>query len=280
MKSRIEQTLKEELKRGRKGFIPFITAADPDLESTLKLLLMLADEGASVIELGIPFSDPMADGAVIQRSSDRALKNVFQLEDVFRIIQLFRKERETPLVIFSYLNPIFYYGFESFCRDAKKVGVDGLLVTDLIPEESEDFLSVTKNLGLDMIFLAAPTSSDERLRIIAQKSSGFIYAVSRIGVTGIRENLSQMAKDLVSRIKRFSSLPVAVGFGISRPEHVREVWQFADAAVVGSAIVKKIEETSHMPCMLEEVRDLVRTLLGKGNDRKRGYRGCDFTEPS
>ncbi|MCS6874899.1 MAG: tryptophan synthase subunit alpha [Pyrinomonadaceae bacterium] len=259
--SRIERAFNLLRGSGQKGFIPFITAGDPNLESTLELLLMLAEEGATVIELGIPFSDPMADGVVIQRASDRALRNFFHLEDVFRIVSNFRRRAETPLIFFSYLNPIFQYGFERFCKEAKLSGADGILITDLIPEESDDFISVARKSGLDVIFLAAPTSSDERLKMIAKRSSGFIYAVSRTGVTGMSKNLSQEVKDLVLRIKKLSSLPVAVGFGVSNREQIEDIWQFADAAVVGSAIVKRIEDIGSDSRLVEGVRDFVRGLL-------------------
>jgi tryptophan synthase alpha chain len=226
---------------GKKGFIPFITAGDPDLETTRKLIFELARAGASIIELGVPFSDPMADGPVIQRASERALRHGFGLAEVLETVADVREETDVPIVLFSYFNPLLQFGIEKLADRAQQSGVDGVLVTDLVPEEAAEFASVLRACDLDMIFLVAPTSTDKRLQLVAERASGFIYAVSRAGVTGAREEISAEAEKLVERVRRFSDLPAAVGFGISTPEQVKDVWRYADAAVVGSAIVAEIE---------------------------------------
>ena len=211
---RIEAAFSELRREEKPGFIPFITAGDPDLDTTVELLVELANVGANVIELGVPFSDPMADGPVIQRASERALKHGFGLREIFATTAKARTRIETPLVLFSYFNPLLQYGIDKLARDARQAGIDGILVTDLTPEESQEFAAALKLNELDMIFLVAPTSTDERLRMISAHASGFVYAVSRAGVTGARENLSDEAELLVTRLRKFSSLPVAVGFGI------------------------------------------------------------------
>jgi tryptophan synthase alpha chain len=191
--------------------------------------------------LGVPFSDPMADGPVIQRASERALRHGFGLAEVLETVADARKETDVPIVLFSYFNPLLQFGIEKLSDQAKQSGVDGVLVTDLVPEEAVEFSSLLRARELDMIFLVAPTSTDARLQMVAERASGFIYAVSRAGVTGQREDISAEAEKLVERVRRLSELPVAVGFGISTPEQVRDVWRYADAAVVGSAIVAEIE---------------------------------------
>ena len=258
---RIETAFSKLKREGKPGFIPFITAGDPDLETTAGLLVELAHSGATVIELGVPFSDPMADGPVIQRASERALKHGFGLEEILATTAKVRAKIETPLVLFSYFNPLMQYGIARLARDARDAGIDGILVTDLTPEESEEFAATLKANGLDMIFLVAPTSTDERLRMITAHASGFVYAVSRAGVTGTRENLSHEAESLVARVRRLSGLPVAVGFGISSAAQVEETCRYADAAVVGSAIVAKVEELSGSPGLVEKIGLFVRDLI-------------------
>lgn len=229
----------------RGGFIPFIVAGDPNLEVTRHLILELAKQKAAVIELGVPFSDPVADGVTIQAASERALKNPVNLEKILTVVSEVRETGcETPIILFSYFNPILRYGLEHFAERAREAGVDGVLVTDLVPEEAEEFRLILKNRKLALIMLAAPTSSDERLRKICEKASGFVYAVSRAGVTGARTNLSSEAENLVARLRNLTDLPVAVGFGISNSRQVAETWKYADAAVVGSAIVAEIERLS------------------------------------
>src|SRR3989442_10001592 len=223
----------DALKReGRKGFIPFITAGDPDLETTRELIVELARVGATIIELGVPFSDPMADGPVIQRASERALRHGFGLTEILQTIAEARKQTGVPIVLFSYFKPLLQFGIEKPAREAEHAGVDGILVTDLAPEEAGRFAAMLRAHEIDMIFLVAPTSTDERLQMVAERASGFIYAVSRAGITGAREEISAEAEKLVRRVRQFSDLPIAVGFGISKPEHVADVWLYADAAVV------------------------------------------------
>jgi tryptophan synthase alpha chain len=250
--------LKQE---GKRGFIPFITAGDPDLKTTGELLVELASAGATIIELGVPFSDPMADGPVIQRASERALKHGFGLKEVFETATKARYKIDTPMVLFSYFNPLLQYGIDRLARDAKQAGIDGILVTDLTPEESGQFAPTLKSNDLDMIFLVAPTSTDTRLQMIAEHASGFVYAVSRSGVTGARENLSREAELLVARVRKFSSLPVAVGFGVSSADQVAKTLSYADAAVVGSAIVEQIEQLSGQPDLVQKIGQFVHDLI-------------------
>src|SRR5262249_10757291 len=237
-----------QLKRSsRGGFIPFITAGDPDLVTTELLLIELAAAGADIIELGVPFSDPIADGEVIQRASERALQKRVTLSEILKCISNVKKHIDVPIVLFSYLNPFLKFGKDLLAEKAAQAGVDAVLMTDLIPEEAEAWTAAFQKHGLDLIFLAAPTTSNERLARIAQQAGGFIYAVSRAGVTGARDEMPRDAESLVKRVQAVSDLPVAVGFGISTAEHVRQVWSFADAAVIGSAIVRQVENLAGSP---------------------------------
>ncbi len=223
----------------------YLTAGDPSLDATCEIALAAIDAGADVIELGVPFSDPLADGPVIQRASERAVARGVSLRDVLKVAKEIRALRSAAgLVIFSYLNPILRYGLRQFTDAAAVAGVDGVLVTDLIVEEAGEYLSEMARTGLAPIFLAAPTSPDERLEAIATHSKGFVYAISRMGITGTQQSLTSDAASLVARIRRYAKLPVAVGFGISNAEHVAQVGEFADAAVVGSAIVELIERST------------------------------------
>jgi tryptophan synthase alpha chain len=259
--SRISDAFMRLRSEGRRGFIPFITAGDPDLETTRALVVALARAGASAIELGVPFSDPVADGPTIQRSSERALRRGVGLSDVLALVSDARRETDVPVVLFGYFNPILQFGVERFADEAARAGADGVLVTDLVPEESADFNAALARRGLDQIFLVAPTTSDARLRSIAARASGFVYAVSRAGVTGARTDLSLEAARLVARVREVSDLPVAVGFGISTAAHVAEVWSYADAAVVGSALVAEIEKHEGRPDLVARVGDFARSLL-------------------
>jgi tryptophan synthase alpha chain len=243
-----------------KAFIPFLTAGDPAPETTVELIIEFERQGADIIELGVPFSDPMADGPVIQRSSERALRNGINVRDCLKIVQQVRKSSDVPIVLFSYFNPLLAFGLDSIADAMAGAGVDGVLVTDLIPEEASEFRSRLNASGIDTIFLVAPTSTDERLRLAAEASSGFIYAVSRTGVTGVRQSLSEAALNLVRRLRRFMNLPVAVGFGVSNPDHVNSIWQHADAAVVGSRLVAEIERHNNSPKLVERAGDLVKWL--------------------
>jgi tryptophan synthase alpha chain len=261
---RIDDAFSQLKREEKKAFIPFITAGDPDLDTTAELLVELAKSGATIIELGVPFSDPMADGPVIQRASERALKHGFGLQEIFATTALVRARIDTPLVLFSYFNPLLQYGIDKLARDASRAGIDGILVIDLTPEEAEPFAAALKMNKLDMIFLVAPTSTDARLRMIADHASGFVYAVSRAGVTGARENLSREAELLVARLRKFSKLPVAVGFGISTAAQVEQTLGYADAAVVGSAIVAQVEKLSQSDKLVEETGKFVRSLIPAG----------------
>ncbi len=224
------------------GLVAYLTAGDPDLPTTRAIALAAIDAGADVIELGVPFSDPLADGPVIQRASERAVARGTRLADVLELAALLRAERpDAGLVIFSYFNPVLRYGLERFCAAAEKAGVDGVLITDMIVEEADEYLRLLGQHHLAPIFLAAPTSPDERLRRIAAVSRGFVYAISRTGITGAQKALASDAKQLVDRLKKFTDLPVAVGFGVSSADHVAAIGEFADAAVVGSALVALIE---------------------------------------
>jgi tryptophan synthase alpha chain len=227
------------------GLVVYLTAGDPSVEATLAIALEAIDAGADVIELGVPFSDPLADGPVIQRASERAVARGTRMGDVLKIAGEIRKARSNAgLVIFTYLNPILRYGFSRFVDVAAASGADGALVTDMIVEEADEYLGEMDRAGLAPIFLAAPTSPDERLKEIATHSKGFIYAISRVGITGQQQSMTSDASALVARIRRWSELPVAVGFGISSAEHVAQVGEFADAAVIGSAIVELIERST------------------------------------
>jgi tryptophan synthase alpha chain len=238
---RIEQKF-AELKRERQAaLIPFVTAGDPDLGATLEILHSLERGGADLIELGIPFSDPTADGPAIQRSSERALRNALSLPKVLSLIKEFRRRSELPLILFGYYNPFFRYGLKNFCREAAAAGADGVLCVDLPPEESGELKQWTDPRGLDVIFLLSPTSGPERIRQAAKHGSGFIYYVSVTGVTGARKTLSGELQDQVARVRRGTALPVGVGFGISTPRQAAWISGFADAAVVGSALVQIIE---------------------------------------
>jgi len=259
--SRIRETF-VHLKRSRRGgFIPFIMAGDPDLLTTELLLVELATAGADIIELGVPFSDPVADGKVIQRASERALRKGVTVSDALRCISNAKQHVDVPIVLFSYLNPILKFGKDRLVNEAKQAGVDAVLATDLIPEEAGGWFETFRDDGMDLIFLVAPTTSDERLARIAQHTSGFIYAVSRVGVTGARNEMPRDAELLVSRLRGVSDLPIAVGFGISTAEQVLEVWRFADAAVIGSAIVNQIEKLTDSPDLVNRVGDFARSLL-------------------
>jgi tryptophan synthase alpha chain len=232
------------------GLVVYLTAGDPSLDGTKAIALEAIDAGAAVIELGVPFSDPLADGPVIQRASERAVARGTRLKDVLALAADIRAARPAAgLVIFSYLNPILRYGLHKFADDAAAAGADGVLVTDLIVEEADEYLAEMERVGLAPIFLAAPTSPDERLQAIAAHSKGFIYAISRVGITGTQQSLTADAASLVARIRRWpgpdgKGLPVAVGFGISNAEHVAQVAEFADATVIGSAIVELIERAT------------------------------------
>jgi len=247
---------------GRKAFIPYLTAGDPNLETTERLLLALAEAGADMIEVGVPFSDPMADGPVIQRASERALLNPIGVAEILPVVERVRARADVPLVLFTYFNPLLQFRSSARGEALRRSGIDGVLVTDLIPEEADEFVAEMRGVGIDTIFLVAPTSTDDRIELISRYASGFIYVVARTGVTGVRETMGREIREVVRRVRRYSVLPVAVGFGISRPEHVTEVWSYADAAVVGSRIVLEIEAHLESADLVERVAQLSREMVG------------------
>jgi tryptophan synthase alpha chain len=227
------------------GLVAYITVGDPDLATSREIALAAIDAGADALELGVPFSDPVADGPVIQRASERAVAAGTRLVDVLTLAAELRASRpHVGLVIFTYYNPVLRFGVEKFCAAAEKAGVDGVLITDMIVEEADEYLVHLRQHNLAPIFLAAPTSPDARLRKIAEASGGFVYAISRTGITGAQATMTSDAEELVRRLRQFTNLPIAVGFGISAPEHVAAVGEYADVAVVGSALVAIIEKSS------------------------------------
>jgi tryptophan synthase alpha chain len=245
---------------GELGIVAYITAGDPSVEATLKFVLALAEAGADVIELGVPFSDPLADGPTIQRASERALKSGTTLSRVIDLVRRIRLSSQVPLVLFSYYNPILQMGLEKFASAAANAGADGVLATDLTPEESEDYRRILAACHLDTIFLGAPTSTDERLAKIAGCSSGFLYLISRTGVTGAKDALPDDLPALIRRTRSVTQLPIAVGFGISLPGHVSILGGLADAAVVGSALVSEIEKAPSVDAAAVALGDRIRAL--------------------
>ena len=238
---RIAERFARRKSEGRAAFVPFLTAGDPSLDRTVEIAVGLEAAGADVLELGVPFSDPIADGPVIQRSSERALARGVTLSSVLGAVRRIRARSELPLLLFSYYNPLLQHGLDRLAGEAAEAGVDGVLVTDLPPEEGVDWIAAARAAAVDTVFLAAPTSPPERLRRVAEASRGFVYAVSRTGVTGERQALSDETRPLVERLQGLTDVPVALGFGLSTPEHVAEAAQVADGVVVGSALVRFLE---------------------------------------
>lgn len=242
------------------GLVTYITAGDPDLERTAEILKRLDRAGADVIELGVPFSDPLADGPVIQRATERALASGTTLPKVLAMLRAIRADISAPVVIFSYANPILRMGLDRFVAEALDAGVDGVLTLDMPPEEGETFRTAFAAAGIDTIFLLSPTTTVERIRKAAALGGGFLYGISRLGVTGVRDTVDDSARELAERVKAETGMPLALGFGLSKPEHVQAVGQWADAAVVGSALVKVIAEHGQAPGLLDEVERYVRWL--------------------
>jgi tryptophan synthase alpha chain len=257
---RIARQFRKLAEAGELGLVAYITAGDPSLMATEKIVIAAANAGADVIELGVPFSDPVADGPTIQRASERALHGGTNLAGVLDLVRTIRSRSDVPLVLFSYFNPILQMGLEKFANDAASAGVDGVLATDLTPEEAGEYRAVVQAHGLDTIFLAAPTSTDARLRQIAQASSGFLYLISRAGVTGARDTLPPDLPALVRRARKFTPLPIAVGFGISLPTHVTVLGGIADAVVVGSALMGDVEKATTVDAAVDAVANRIRTL--------------------
>ncbi len=258
--TRIGQLFQGLKRDGRKGLIAYITAGDPSPERTPALVDALIRGGADLIELGVPFSDPIADGPVIQRGGERALKAGTTLSIVLEIAAEIRRRSDVPLLLFTYLNPVMRYGLERLATDAAGVGIDGCLLTDASVEEAHEYIGAMHRHGLDTVFLAAPTSTERRLRLVAQYSTGFVYLVSRTGVTGERETLSTAVGPLVRSMRAITDLPLAVGFGISRPEHVAELGRQVEAVVVGSAFVRLIERNLDNPSLEIQLESFAREL--------------------
>jgi tryptophan synthase alpha chain len=251
---------------GEMGLVAYVTAGDPTLGATEKIVLAAAAAGADVIELGVPFSDPLADGPVIQRASERALRSGTSLRSILELVRQLRLKTTIPLVLFSYYNPVLQMGLDKFAEQAAAAGASGVLITDVIPEESTDYRAAVQARGMDTIFLAAPTSTDVRLARIAQASSGFLYLISRTGVTGTRDALPEGLPELVRRVRAQTRLPIAVGFGVSLASHVSVLGGIADAVVVGSAIVSAVENASSADGAAEAVGDLVGRLKRAGRE--------------
>ena len=258
--TRISKRFAELRKSGELGIIPYITAGDPSFDATLEFVLALAGAGADVIELGVPFSDPLADGPTIQRASERALKSGATLRGVINLVSRIRQSSQVPIVLFSYYNPIFQMGLEKFATQAAQAGADGVLVTDLTPEESAEYRAILAKHNLDTIFLAAPTSDDERLEKISAVSSGFLYLISRTGVTGAKDSLPDDLPALLRRSRLHTKLPIAVGFGISQPGHVSVLGGLADAAVIGSSLVSEIENAKSTGAAANALAARIRSL--------------------
>jgi tryptophan synthase alpha chain len=262
--TRLSRRFAELRAAGELGIVAYITAGDPSFDATLKFVLTLAESGADVIELGVPFSDPLADGPTIQRASERALSSGATLAGVLELVRRIRKTSQVPLVLFSYYNPVFQMGLETFATAASAAGADGVLITDLTPEESDEYRRILAAHHLDTIFLAAPTSDDARIAKIAAVSTGFLYLISRTGVTGAKDTLSDEVPALLRRLRSATQLPIAVGFGISLPGHVSLLGGLADAAVVGSALVAEIEKAASLDAAASALSALVRSLKEAG----------------
>lgn len=259
--NRIDKKFKELKQRRKKAFLAFIMAGDPCLSTTRKLIFEMERQGTDIIELGVPFSDPLADGPTIQRSSERALKNRININSVFNLARAVRLKTNIPIVFLTYYNLINHYGLRKFVQRAKAAGVDGVIVPDLPPEESKELRRIAKKTNFALIHLLAPTSSTKRIKMVADASSGFIYYVSLTGTTGARENLPKEISSSLRKIKRMTRKPVCVGFGISRPEQVRLISRLADGIIVGSAIIKVIERNIGKKDLVKKVGRFVKTLI-------------------
>jgi tryptophan synthase alpha chain len=268
--TRISQVFSRLKQENRPGLIAYITAGDPNPERTPALVAALERGGADIIELGVPFSDPIADGPVIQRGSDRALQAGTTVSRVLQIAAAIRKNSDIPIVLFTYLNPLLRYGLEKLAKDAVASGIDGCLLTDLSVEEAGKYIGVMRSSGLDTVFLAAPTSTERRLKLVAEYSSGFVYLVSRTGVTGEQASVSAAVGPLVKSMRAATELPLAVGFGIATAAHAAEVGAVADAVVVGSAFVRVIEQNADRPDLESKLEALARELSSGLGPRKPG----------
>lgn len=257
---RIGQTFERLHNLRERALVSYVTAGDPDLETTKTLVREMVRYGGDIIEIGVPFSDPLADGPIVQRASQRALQAGTSIRRILRMVRELRPEIDVPLVLMTYYNPIYTYGEEAFVQEALNAGVDGIIVPDLPPEEAQTLRNLTAGTSLDMIFLAAPTSTPARLRLIAAASQGFIYYVSRLGTTGVRAELSDDLRDMLSELRHVTTKPIVVGFGVSTPEHVRLVAEMADGVVVASAILKLLEDIPDRRTKLAQVGDFIAAL--------------------
>lgn len=259
--NRIQKRFRKLEKEGKKAFIPFITAGDPDLDTSKALVLELEKRGADIIELGVPFSDPLADGPIIQRASQRALRKGVSLPKILELVKDLRQKVEIPLILMGYYNPIFKYGEKKFIEKASDAGVDGLIIADLPPEEAQSLLKEVRKNNLALIFLLTPVSSEERIKLVCKSSQGFIYCVAYAGVTGEEKKDEENLKNLVARIHSLISTPVGIGFGISSPSAARKAASLAEAVIVGSAIIKKIEEHQESKSLVKGVGIFTESLV-------------------
>ncbi len=260
--SRLSRSFRRLASNREKALIVYLTAGDPASVDPAELIVALAEAGADAIEIGIPFSDPLADGPSIQASSQRALKNGMTVAGVLSLVQKVREKSDVPLIVMTYINPIMHFGLPKYAREAAQAGVYAHIVTDLTPEESEEWLAISREQKLDTIFLLAPTSTDKRIRIVSNLSTGFIYCVSRTGVTGARSDLPTELPDLVSKIRSAADKPICIGFGISKPEHVAAICRYADGVVIGSALVNLLHENDGNPAVVEKAQRFVAGLKG------------------
>lgn len=267
MKNRIEQRFEDLKAKNETAFIPFITAGDPTLAQTEAIIHALERAGADVLELGVPFSDPVGDGPAIQLASQRALMNNVTTPDIFALVKRVRATSELPILLFSYFNPLLAYGLERFAREAAAAGADGVLCVDLPPEEADDYKAALDAAGMCTVFLTAPTTTNARLEMVGKQCSGFVYYVSQMGVTGERTALATDLRDAVARIKQHTGKPVAVGFGISTPEQAREVSTMAEGVVVGSAIVRLIGQLGESADTAAEVEAFAKSLANAAKGR-------------
>jgi len=271
--NRIDRKFKNLRRQCRKAFIAYITAGDPSLESTERLVLEFERRGVDIVELGVPFSDPIADGPVNQEAAMRALRSEISAGDVLATVRAIRRESQIPIIFFAYCNTLLSYGLEAFADDAAEAGLDGVLALDLPPEEAGEYKRLMDSRGLATIFLVSPVTPDERLRLIAGFASGFVYYVSQMGVTGEREQISETIPSMVSRIRALTGVPVAVGFGVSAPGHVREIARYADGVIVGSSIVRRIGARGETPGFEREIGDYVETLTAPLRERQENLSG-------
>ncbi len=259
--SKIGKKFEEISKKGTSAFIPYICAGDPDLKTSGRILLELQKRGVDIIELGIPFSDPIADGPTIQKASLRSLNGGTSVKKIYRLLKSIKNEIEAPLVVMTYYNPVLKYGVEKFINDFKSVGVDGIIVPDLPPDEADSFIELADDYEFDSIFLLSPTSNYERIKKVSRASRGYIYYVSVLGVTGARQSLSKTLGKKIKEIKRYTKLPISVGFGISTPEQVGYVGKMAEGVIVGSAIIKVIESNLGKSALVKKVGDYAESLV-------------------